>query len=84
MARAIDLPRLVLPTPGGPTKQMIGARGLVPGQLAHRDVLDDALLDLFDPVVILVEDAGRLLKIQTVFGFDRPRQLDQPFDIGRG
>ena len=57
-ARAIDLPIEVLPTPGGPTKHRIGPRMLV-GELVHREVLEDALLDLLEAVVVLVEDLLR-------------------------
>ena len=57
-ARAIDLPSEVLPTPGGPTKHRIGPL-LLAGQLEHRQVLDDALLDLAQAEVVLVEDASR-------------------------
>ena len=71
-----------MPTPGGPTKQMIGARQLVAGQLAHGDVLDDPLLDLFQPVVVLVEDARGLVEVEPVLGLDRPRQLGQPLQVG--
>ena len=54
VALAIDLPSEVLPTPGGPTRHRIGPRHLV-GALLHREVLDDALLDLLQAVVIVVE-----------------------------
>ena len=55
MARAIDLASDVLPTPGGPTKQMIEPFGLL-DELAHGEELEDALLDLLEAVVVLVED----------------------------
>ena len=48
-------PRLVLPTPGGPTKQRIGLRMLLLRELAHRHVLEDALLHLRQAVVVAVE-----------------------------
>jgi hypothetical protein len=51
---AIDLPSEVLPTPGGPTRQRMGPfMSLL--ELAHGQVLDDALLDLGQAVVV----AGR-------------------------
>ena len=81
-ARAIDWPSDVLPTPGGPTKQRIGA--LPCGfELAHRQVLEDALLDLrrdrSDPrrgCRARFGDVDRLVLGQL------PRQLDQPVEIG--
>ncbi len=52
-------PSEVLPTPGGPTKHRIG---LLPCrvELAHREVLENAPLDLVQAVVVVVEDAPRL------------------------
>jgi hypothetical protein len=47
-------PSEVLPTPGGPTRHRIGAFDLVDA-LLHREVLEDALLDLLEAVVVLVE-----------------------------
>ena len=89
-ARAMDWPRLVLPTPGGPTKQRIGSRAVAVGrsragrarrrgrlaadaslgasaacavallaQLLDRQVLEDAVLDLLEVVVVLVQDCAR-------------------------
>ena len=45
------------PVPGGPTKQRIGPLQ-VALQREHRDVLDDAVLDLLEAEVVLVEDRG--------------------------
>ena len=74
-------PSEVLPTPGGPTKHRIG---LLPCglELAHRQVLEDAPLDLLEPVVVLVEDAPRLGDVDRVLAQLRPRQLDQPVEVG--
>ena len=58
MARAMLWPRLVLPTPGGPTKHRIGPA--LRRQLADGQVLEDPLLDLLEIVMVLVEDAPRL------------------------
>ena len=51
-------------------------------QGAHREVLEDALLDLLQAVVVLVEDAGGLLDVEVVLRGDVPRQPDQPVDVG--
>ena len=59
-ARAIERPSEVLPTPGGPTKQMIGPRSTRPRSrvsFKHAEVLEDAIFDVLEAVVILVEDA---------------------------
>ena len=68
MARATDSPSDVLPTPGGPDQREDQAaaapRGLVRvvepaigAQLAHREVLDDAVLHVAQTGVVRVEDA---------------------------
>jgi len=46
-------------------------------QLAHRQVLQDALLDVFQAVVVLVQHGARVLDIEVIFGGDVPRQADQ-------
>jgi hypothetical protein len=81
MARAIDWPSEVLPTPGGPTKQRIGALPCG-GELADSQKFDDAPLDLFKVVMVLVEDAPRLGDIDRFPLGQAPRQLDQPIEIG--
>ena len=45
------------------------ARGI---ELAHREVLEDALLDLVEAVVVLVEDAPRLGDVDRGLGAGRP------------
>ena len=50
-------------------------------QLAHREKLENAPLDLLEAVVILVEDAPRLGDVDRRFRFGRPGQLDQPLEI---
>ncbi len=57
MARAMERPSEVLPTPGGPTKQRIGPR-VIRRELAHRQILEDAVLDVVEVEVVLVEDRG--------------------------
>ena len=81
MARAIDWPSDVLPTPGGPDEAE--DRPLhVALELPHREVLDDALLDLVEVVVVLVEDAARFDGIEAVLGRLRPRHVQHPVDVG--
>ena len=80
-ARAIDLPIEVLPTPGGPTKQRIGSAHVV-GQLVHREVLEHALLDLLEPVVVLVEDLLRFDEVELLVVVGLPRQADEPVEVG--
>ena len=84
------LPSDVLPTPGGPDEGEDRAADLV-GEGAHREVLEDPLLDLLEAVVVLVEDPGGLLDVELVVGRDVPGQADQPVhvrpddaDLGRG
>ena len=54
VARAIDLPSEVLPTPGGPTRHRIGPFTLLHA-LLHGEVFEDALLDLLETVMVVVE-----------------------------
>ena len=48
----MDWPSEVLPTPGGPTKAEDGRLHLVDA-LLHREVLEDAFLDLLQAEVVL-------------------------------
>ena len=52
------------------------------GERAHGEVLEDALLDLLEAVVVLVEDPGGFLDVELVVGRDVPGQADQPVDVG--
>ena len=51
-------------------------------QLEHAEVLEDAIFDVLEAVVILVEDLARLGQIQFVVGGGDPRDLDQPLEVG--
>ena len=51
-------------------------------QLLHRQVLDDALLDLVEVVVILVEDRARRDRIEPILGERRPRDVEHPVEVG--
>ncbi len=53
-------------------------------QLAHRDVLDDALLHLLEAVVILVEAAAHVLGIELVLRRLAPRQIGEPLEVRAG
>ncbi|MCY1413172.1 hypothetical protein D9M71_285980 [compost metagenome] len=48
----------------------------------HGEVLKDALLDLFEPVVIGIENIFGTLQIQTHLALSLPRHLYQPVDVG--
>ena len=54
----------------------------VPLQLPDREVLDDALLDLVEIVVVLVEHAARLDRIEPVLGRLVPRHVEHPVQVG--
>ena len=56
-----------MPTPGGPTKQRIGPceSGF---RLAHREVLEDPVLDLLEVVVVGVEHLARVGDVEVVLG----------------
>ena len=74
-------PSEVLPTPGGPDEAQDRAAALRV-ELAHREVLEDALLDLLEAVVVGVEDAARALDVDRLRVELRPRQRDQPVEVG--
>ncbi len=52
------------------------------GELAHGEILDDTPFDLVEVVMVLVEDAPRLLDVDRLLLGQRPRQFDQPVEIG--
>ena len=45
-------------------------------ELAHGQVLEDAFLDVGQPVVVGLEDVRRRLDVEPVLGFDAPRDLE--------
>ena len=51
-------------------------------ELAHGQVLEDAVLDLFEVVVVGVEHLAGMGDVEVVLGLDRPGQLDQPLEVG--
>ena len=51
-------------------------------ELADREVLDDALLDLLEAVVVLVEDLAHLRDVHVVLVVCGPRQVEDPVEVG--
>ena len=51
-------------------------------QLAHGEVLEDALLHVLEPVVVGVEDARRLGDVEAVLGLDAPGNLEHRVEPG--
>ncbi len=47
----------------------------------HHQVLEDALLDLVEPVVILVQDLAGVDQVEVVLGPHRPRHVHQPLKV---
>jgi hypothetical protein len=80
IARAIDLASDVLPTPGGPEKVRIVAFGFLTRR-ADGEELEDALLDLLEPVVILVEDLLGALQVAALAVFLCHGHRDQPVEV---
>ena len=79
-----------MPTPGRPDEGQDGSRpapvhgreaalGL---QLAHGEVLEDALLHVLEPVVVGLEDARRLGDVETVLRLDAPGELEHGVEPG--
>ena len=50
----------------------------------HGKVFDDALLDLFHAIVILIQHLAGTLQIQLILGGFLPGQIQDPLDIGTG
>src|SRR5262249_37813869 len=72
----------VLADAGRPDEAQDRRAHLITGQLAHRQVLEQPLLDFLQPVVILVEyrlGLGDTNLGHILFG---PRQIDQPVEVG--
>jgi hypothetical protein len=55
------------------------ARGI---ELSHREVLENPALDLVEAVVILIENPPRLGDVDRIVTELRPRQIDQPVEVG--
>jgi len=47
----------------------------------NRKVFQDPLLGFFQPVMVLIQDAGRLVDIDLVFGLFKPGQRKNPVDV---
>src|SRR5581483_12341181 len=56
------------------------ALGLLP-ELTDREVLEDAVLDLVEAEVILVEDRAGVRDVEVVLGRDHPRQVGEPLEV---
>ena len=54
------------------------------GELADRQIFDDALLDLVQPIMVFIEDATRFRDIDRCLLRQGPGELDQPIEIGSG
>ena len=57
-------------------------RAPVAPELSNRDVLDDASLGLFEPVVIFVEHLAGLRDVEAIGGLLRPWEVGEPLDVG--
>src|SRR6185369_1587895 len=53
-------------------------------ELAHGEELEDALLDLLEVVVVLVEHAPGVREVEAVFARQAPWQAGQPVEVGAG
>ncbi len=50
-------------------------------EFAHRQVLQNAFLNFFQVVMVLIQNLTGLGQLQVVLGDDTPRQLDHPFQV---
>ncbi len=76
----MDRPRDVLPTPGRPDEAEERAIEAT-DECQHRDVVEDAVLDLLEAVVIFVEHAARVIDIEDVVGALGPWHAEQPVEV---
>src|SRR6201995_1699426 len=74
-ARATDSPSEVLPTPGGPVSAITAPEPALRATAPAREVLDDPVLDLLEPVVVGVEHGPSSDHVGRVLGRDVPGQL---------
>ena len=71
-----------------PDQRQDGARALVLGdaailpQLAHGQVLGDAVLDVLEAGVVGVQHLARVHRIEPLLGALRPRHREQPVEVG--
>jgi hypothetical protein len=77
----MERPSDVLPTPGGP-EQAEDRTLLVLLELADREVLEDALFDLLEAVVVLVEDLAHRGDVEVVGGRLGPGDVEDPVEVG--
>ena len=66
----------------GRTDEAQDRAGKVVLQLRDGEVLEDAVLDLLEVVVILVENGTRVLEVEVVVGDLVPRQGHEPVEVG--
>ena len=76
-----------MPTPGGPDQGQDHAGALVldlplAPELAHGQVLEDALLDVLQAGVVGLEDLARGVDVVLLVGDDAPRHVEQPVEVG--
>src|SRR5579875_539846 len=62
--------------------EMAAAIGELLAQLAHRQELDDTLLDALQTIMIFIKDSPRRLDIEAILGALQPGQGQHPIDIG--
>src|SRR5687768_5880093 len=53
----------------------------VVAQLAHGEVLDDAVLDVLETGVVFVKDATGFVDLEVVIAADVPRDFDHPVEV---
>jgi hypothetical protein len=80
VARAIDLPSEVLPTPGGPTRQRIGPVSLFARCCTAR-YSTIRLLDLVKPEMVVVQDLLGAVEVLLDLGALAPRNAEHPVEV---
>ena len=83
----MDSPSEVLPTPGGPARARItparsSSISRSRAELAHGEVLEDALLDVLQARVVGLQDRLRGVHVVLLVGEDAPRHVEQPVEVG--
>src|SRR5581483_8201645 len=63
-------------------RALVGLDAALLAELAHGEVLDDALLHVVEPRMVCVEYLARVPRIETLFRALAPRHGEQPVEVG--
>ena len=80
---SLSVALLAAPSLPSPSAAAAGRRGFaLELELAHRQELEHPVLDVLEPVVVLLEDLRRVLEVDLLLGAGVPRQLGDGLEVG--